>query len=87
MRKLLIYKGNLPLYFRVVSSDNNLMMNDIKFPSDLETVARLQFTESADGVLRAHSPNWAFEIEVVGDEVRFIPADGLNIERFRLVPL
>ena len=63
------------------------MMNEIKFPSDLETVARLQFTECADGVLRAHSPNWAFEIEVVGDEVRFIPADGLNVERFRLVPV
>ncbi len=63
------------------------MMNEIKFPSDLETVARLQFTESADGVLRAQSPNWAFEIEVVGDEVRFIPADGLNVERFRLVPV
>ena len=87
MRKLLIYKGIFPLYFRVVSSDNSLMMNEIKFPSDLETVARLQFTESADGVLRAHSPNWAFEIEVVGDEVRFIPADGLNVERFRLVPV
>ena len=67
--------------------DNSLMMNEIKFPSDLETVARLQFTECADGVLRAHSPNWAFEIEVEGDEVRFIPADGLNVERFRLVPV
>jgi hypothetical protein len=70
----------------VFLSDNSLMMIEIKFPTDLETVALLQFTESADGVLRAQSPpNWAFEIEVVGDEVRFIPADGLNVERFRLV--
>ena len=85
MRKLLIYKGNFPLYNRVVSSDNGCMINE--FPTDLETVALLQFTECADGVLRAQSPNWAFEIEVVGDEVRFIPADGLNVERFRLVPV
>ena len=71
----------------MVSSDNSLMMNEIKFPSDLETVARLQFTESADGVLRAQSPNWAFEIEVEGDELRFIPYGGepSETEKFRLV--
>jgi hypothetical protein len=65
-------------------SGSIIMVNQV---SDIETVARLQFTECADGILRAQSPNWAFEIEVDGDEVRFIPADGLNVERFRLVPV
>ena len=64
--------------------DNNLMMNE--FPSDLETVALLQFTENA-GVYRSVTPNGAFTIEVEGDEVRFIPhgGDPSEIEKFRLV--
>ena len=66
-------------------------MNDIKFPSDLETVALLQFTEGADGILRTDSPNGGFLIEVEGDELRFIPYGGdpsetaSDTEKFRLV--
>lgn len=63
------------------------MMNEIKFPSDLETVALLRFSENA-GVHRAYrtdSPNGAFLIEVEGDELRFIPYGGGETETFRLV--
>ena len=57
-----------------------------KFPSDLETVALLQFTENA-GVYRSETPNGAFAIEIEGDELRFIPhgGDPSETEKFRLV--
>lgn len=60
------------------------MVNE--FPSDLETVALLQFTENA-GVYRAETPNGAFTVEVEGDELRFIPygGDPSETETFRLV--
>lgn len=58
-----------------------------KFPSDLETVALLQFTVGADGIYRAYTPNGAFVIEIEGDELRFIPEGGApdETEKFRLV--
>lgn len=58
------------------------MMN--KFPSDLETVALLQFTENA-GIYRSESPNGAFIIEIEGNELRFIPYGGGETEKFHLV--
>ena len=67
-----------------VSWYNGSMMNDIKFPSDLETVALLQFTENA-GVYRSETPNGAFLVEVEGDEIRFIPHGGGETEKFHLV--
>ena len=59
---------------------------NMKFPSDLETVALLQFTENA-GVYRSETPNGAFLVEVEGDEIRFIPhgGDPSETEKFRLV--
>jgi hypothetical protein len=62
-------------------SDNSLMM---KFPSDLETVALLQFSERA-GLYRSETPNGAFLVEIEGDELRFIPYGGGETEKFRLV--
>jgi len=55
-----------------------------EFPTDLETVALLNFVQSA-GVCRSESPNGAFLIEVEGDELRFIPYGGGETEKFRLV--
>lgn len=55
-----------------------------EFPTDLETVALLNFIQSA-GVYRAESPNGAFLIEVESDELRFIPHGGGETEKFRLV--
>lgn len=74
------------LYFRPISSDNGCMVNEIKFPSDLETVALLQFSERA-GVYRSETPNGAFLVEIEGDELRFIPhgGDPSETEKFRLV--
>ena len=72
-----------------LSSDNGCMVNEIKFPSDLETVALLQFSERA-GVYRSETPNGAFLVEIEGDELRFIPyggdpGDPSETEKFRLV--
>ena len=55
------------------------------FPSDLETVALLQFSERRAGVYRSETPNGAFLIEIEGDELRFIPHGGGETEKFRLV--
>ena len=59
---------------------------NMKFPTDLETVALLRFTENA-GVYRAETPNRAFLVEIEGDELRFIPYGGepSETEKFRLV--
>jgi hypothetical protein len=56
----------------------------MKFPSDLETVALLQFSERA-GLYRSETPNGAFLVEIEGDELRFIPYGGGETEKFRLV--
>jgi len=58
----------------------------MKFPTDLETVALLQFTENA-GIYRSETPNGAFAVEIEGDELRFIPygGDPSETEKFRLV--
>jgi len=60
----------------------------MKFPTDLETVALLQFTENA-GIYRSETPNGAFAVEIEGDELRFIPygGDSNETEKFRLVPV
>ena len=58
------------------------MMNE--FPSDLETVALLQFTERA-GIYRSETPNGAFLVEIEGNELRFIPHGGGETEKFHLV--
>ena len=58
------------------------MMNE--FPSDLETVALLQFTERA-GIYRSETPNGAFLVEIESDELRFIPHGGGETEKFHLV--
>jgi len=58
----------------------------MKFPTDLETVAHLQFSERA-GIYYSETPNGAFAVEIEGDELRFIPygGDPSETEKFRLV--